>query len=510
MKKTTTSKFRLLLFAVFFLGGIQVVAQSSVQNELLIRFNAGADPAEIEKLRKELDAVVTGYNAYFDLYLWQIPLSGSGGKTTFKTIIEAAGETRGRAVVDELGLNYRIGGISGGAAVLNYFDLEQYYPIPTCKAYPGDLSVAGGNAPVKVAVIDSGIDMDTHQDLFGPILADTYNFLTNTPDIDDQHGHGTSVSGIIAAGLSEINATMAHYKVLDANGEGDLFHALEAIGRAKEFGAQIINLSWGYRPLPEDTMVPLFETLLQEISKNTLIVVPAGNHGDNLDNSSYYPATFDLEHVFTVGASSCSGQLASFSNQSANHIDLLAPGEDILCPDLHGYWSLKSGTSFSVSVVTTVAAMYASQEENALPGRLLCRLSHSVKRIPGLEGIVATGGVLDTQPESDESSCDLINGSIYEMELSHNPGVTSSSVAVFPNPFHDHVNLQISENTEARGHFMLLNAQGSLIRSGSFDHTSGLHHIQIDLSQQPLPNGVYYLHYQTATQTGSLKLAHLR
>ena len=60
-------------------------------------------------------------------------------------------------------------------------------------------SLAGlGAQPVTVAVIDSGID-PKHPDLQGRILSAGWDFLTKSANLSDDLGHGTHVSGIIAA-----------------------------------------------------------------------------------------------------------------------------------------------------------------------------------------------------------------------------------------------------------------------------------------------------------------------
>lgn len=66
---------------------------------------------------------------------------------------------------------------------------------------------------VVVAVIDSGIDY-SHKDLEDRIVDGGYNFLYNDDSIYDYDGHGTFISGIIAAetnndyGIAELAGPM--------------------------------------------------------------------------------------------------------------------------------------------------------------------------------------------------------------------------------------------------------------------------------------------------------------
>lgn len=52
--------------------------------------------------------------------------------------------------------------------------------------------------PITVAVIDTGADLN-HEDLRGRIAEGGYNFILDNGDTYDLNGHGTSVSGTIAA-----------------------------------------------------------------------------------------------------------------------------------------------------------------------------------------------------------------------------------------------------------------------------------------------------------------------
>src|SRR5262249_20707500 len=108
---------------------------------------------------------------------------------------------------------------------------------------------------VTVAVVDSGIDT-THPDLIGQIAPDGYDFVDKDADPKDMNGHGTHVSGIIAAsrnngeGGSGIapKAKILPLRVLAANGQGSAYTILKAMNYAAAHGAKVINLSLGSPP----------------------------------------------------------------------------------------------------------------------------------------------------------------------------------------------------------------------------------------------------------------------
>lgn len=109
-----------------------------------------------------------------------------------------------------------------------------------------------GLSKVKVGVIDSGIDA-THTDLKDNAdSADGYNFLSNDTNTADDNGHGTHVSGVIAAEVNgsgvfgvNSNAEIVPIKVLDNNAVGSSYDVLQAINYAVSKGVKVINLSLG-------------------------------------------------------------------------------------------------------------------------------------------------------------------------------------------------------------------------------------------------------------------------
>ncbi len=129
-----------------------------------------------------------------------------------------------------------------------------------------------GASSTVVAVIDSGVDF-THPDLAANEWKNTrerandkdddrngytndlngWDFVTDSGIIKDEHGHGTAVAGIIAAQGNNHASTsgvmwrssIMSLRVLDANSNGDVASAVEAIDYAVAQGAQVINCSWG-------------------------------------------------------------------------------------------------------------------------------------------------------------------------------------------------------------------------------------------------------------------------
>ena len=136
----------------------------------------------------------------------------------------------------------------------------------------------------------------------------------NTPQ--DEHGHGTHVSGTIAAvrnnseGIAGVanNVKIMPLRFLDKDGFGVTSWAISALEYAVANGAQISNNSWGgggYEPA-------LYSAIASAQQQNHLFVAAAGNSGQNSDINPMYPAAYDLSNIISVAAINSNGALAGF------------------------------------------------------------------------------------------------------------------------------------------------------------------------------------------------------
>ena len=195
-------------------------------------------------------------------------------------------------------------------------------------------------APVKVAVIDSGID-GSHPDLTGRVVA-AKSFVGGSPYTDEQ-GHGTFVAGEIAANPSNMagiaglafNARLLVAKVVTASGDVSLPAEVAAIRWAVAQGARVINLSLGgvRDPLDPklDTYSPLEQSAIQYAYSRGVVVVAAVGNGPQSPatpwNYADYPAA--LPHVIGVSAVRQDRSVPAYSNRDAVYNDLAAPGDNM-------------------------------------------------------------------------------------------------------------------------------------------------------------------------------------
>lgn len=194
-------------------------------------------------------------------------------------------------------------------------------------------------APVKVAVIDSGVDCSL-PDFANRIVLDE-SFVGGNA-CNDTEGHGTIVAGEIAGDLGSNGIVGIAYtvellvaKVVTPDGTIPLAAEAKAIRWAANHGARVINLSFGAVRDPQDLSIDSYSRLeAQAVSyaqrKGALVVAAAGN-SDEAPSSPWpfasWPAA--LPHVLGVGALTRSGDVPDFSDRDPTFVDLAAPGVDI-------------------------------------------------------------------------------------------------------------------------------------------------------------------------------------
>jgi cell wall-associated protease len=229
-----------------------------------------------------------------------------------------------------------------------------------------------------IAVVDTGVDY-TLADLSGSVLADDgYNFINNSSNAMDDNGHGTHVSGIIAAegnnqfSMSGINshAKILPVKVLDESGGGDTEQIAYGIKYAVDKGANVINLSLG------GSYSRVLEYALKYANdRGVTIVAATGNDGSP---GIFYPAS--SKYAISVGSTNRLDIVSDYSNYGKG-IDLVAPGTEIpsLMPD--GNVTYMSGTSMATPHVAAVAGILLARNPDLLPSeveKILTKTAHDV------------------------------------------------------------------------------------------------------------------------------------
>ena len=285
-----------------------------------------------------------------------------------------------------------------------------------------------GDPSVVVAVIDTGVAYD-HPDLAANMWINTgeipgngidddgngyvddvygYDFSNNDSNPYDDHGHGTHVSGTIAAvgnngvGITGVTwrARIMAVKFLNASGSGSTDGAINAILYAASNGAKVLNNSWGGGGFSQ----ALLDAIQASDQAGALFIAAAGNSNTNNDVTPHYPSSYEVPNVI-AGAATDHGDLkASFSSYGATTVDLGAPGVSIYstvpvaghscCSNATGYSNL-SGTSMATPHVSGAAALLLARFPGSSHLAIRDRILNTADPIPSMGGITVTGARLN-------------------------------------------------------------------------------------------------------------------
>lgn len=201
-----------------------------------------------------------------------------------------------------------------------------------------------------VGVLDTGAD-ETHPELIGKIV----RLGESAAGTEDGIGHGTEVSGIIAAntnnsqGIAGISwkTKILPVKVTDEFGQAKVSSVVKGLDEAYEYGVKIVQISLSTSQFSQ----VLKDAVKLAQGRNILIISTGGNTGAH---ELRYPAAFD--GVIGVGAVTKDEEVETYST-TGNHISLVAPGTNIYTTSLLSSYVSVSGTSFAAPQVAGAAAL---------------------------------------------------------------------------------------------------------------------------------------------------------
>lgn len=330
-----------------------------------------------------------------------------------------------------------------------------------------------GSNSIVVATMDSGLKLD-HPEFEGRLWINTleipnngiddddngyiddingWDFANEDNDPTDDHGHGTNVTGIIAAngnngiGYSGIdsNCRLMTLKGINATNFGYYTWWAEAILYAADNGADVINLSVG----GNSQSSLLAEAIAYAIDNNVAVVACMMNTNNNV---TYYPAAYP--NVIAVGATNPDDtrtspffwDLNSGSNYG-NHISVVAPGNFIYGlsyasdSDYETYWG---GTSQATPAVTGIVSLMKAQNPSQTPADIKYilevtaedQVGNSTEDIPGFDIYYGHGRV---------NAYDALQLTVLEQDEKK-----KIVMSIFPNPSPDgNINI-VLENYPAK------------------------------------------------------------
>lgn len=317
------------------------------------------------------------------------------------------------------------GDSSSAAGFVPTEEYENQWGLQAIKAGSAYARGATGSG-VTVAVLDSGL-LTTHADIANNVLPNGYNVYDHSSDVTDNDGHGTHVSGIVAAqkdGSSgdanmhgvAYNADILPVRILNYDeylgiSYGTAAGIITGVNYATAQNAQVLNGSYGpdysdpvnsiqvitnddllsaaaYQAAADSGMVLVFAAGNEYGTNPSVAANPTGmgiypyitpanaNSGVYTDGGANYDFSGLEGMLLAVVATEQDGSIASYSNRCgvAANWCIAAPGSSILSLAETGGYTTKSGTSMAAPHVSGAVAVLIDMFPELTPEEIVERI----------------------------------------------------------------------------------------------------------------------------------------
>jgi subtilisin family serine protease len=364
---------------------------------------------------------------------------------------------------------------------------------------------------VTIGVIDAGFNSVNLHSAFdslrlnGQILG-ARDFVQPGNDVyaPSMNSHGTMVLSTMGANLpGQLIGTApgASYWLLrseDGNAEYlmEEYYWVNAAEFADSVGVDVINSSLGYSFFDNPDENHSYEdmdgnttviTIAADMAaaRGILVVNSAGNSGGN----SAWPhitAPADGDSVFTIGAVNANGIRASFSSKGPTFDgrtkpEVVAQGVASIIVKLPSGIGTNDGTSFSSPIVAGAAASLWQANPTFTNMQLIEAIKMSASKAFNPDNLTGWG-IPDFLLANN-----LLTTKIIEA------GNPMKDLKVFPNPFTEHINVEVDMPQSINADVFLINAQGNKAASlTGIQLAQGKNMLVLD-SLGKLPAGIYML-----------------
>ena len=483
----------------------------SLDPELAITLNNATDDSNI-------NAVIVYHSSVTDADIAQLQQLGITGGTRLR-VLPVVYVTATKAQLLAVSHLPRVRSLYGNRTLtfnsdpyFNTTGVQRVAPDNDLRQENGALPVTGRN--VTVAVLDTGIN-GLHADLAGKVvqnvkLADTQSIpgtfaypapLENLTNTDLTGGHGTFVSGVIAASGANSSGRFAGVapgaRLLGLSaGDLNLMYVLSGfdylLEKRVKYNVRVVNCSFSADTVFDlNDPVNVATKMLTDTGIN--VVFSAGNTGSGNGTMNPYAIA---PWVIGVGATDATGKLADYSSRgnfgdTLQHPSLVAPGTNIIslrsAPTVTGvsgiagadtqrlslteipYYTTATGTSFSAPQVAGAIALMLEVNPNLTPAEVKDILSRTATPMPRYFFHEAGAGMLNTYAAVLEAAFPERRMGGFRATLSNNairfvtrtsqtfeqtvvPTMTSStSVAIPPNTIEVGVNIYWNLSTNDFG-----------------------------------------------------------
>lgn len=249
---------------------------------------------------------------------------------------------------------------------------------------------------VRVAVLDTGIDLD-HPDFRGRVSeGETARSFVKSETVQDGNGHGTHVGGTLAGPRESAagrrygvapGAELLVGKVLNTAGEGFDDQIIDGIQWALEQKARVISMSLGSKRAVDEPYSPLYERIAERAlatAPGAVIVAAAGNDSNRPHMTAPVGNPAACPSILAVAACDQDLAIASFSSAEMDGIgavDLTGPGVSIYSAFTGGGYRVFAGTSMATPHIAGIAALWLEASPKMTASELWDRLKVTARTL---------------------------------------------------------------------------------------------------------------------------------
>ena len=222
------------------------------------------------------------------------------------------------------------------------------------------LSLRAGHAePIKLGLVDSAID--TTHEVFNNSTITANNFIAGGTSAPADHG--TAIASILCGNTRNYGGLLPGTELYSAS----VFYQDPKVGQRASVKSLVLALNWlvttGVRVINMSLTGPqnrVLKTALKKLHERGIFIVAAvGNAGPA--SRPLFPAAYDF--VIAVTAVN-SEQFAYHLANRGVHVDLSAPGVDIVHATPDGAYGRSSGTSYATPFVSAYLAYQLAKRDD--------------------------------------------------------------------------------------------------------------------------------------------------
>jgi serine protease AprX len=287
-----------------------------------------------------------------------------------------------------------------------------------------DLDIDGSG--VLVGMLDSGFRWRLHNSLKSRTVLSEYDFVfkdsvtaneTDDNDVSSQDSHGTLCFSILGGySLDTLigpayNSEFVLAKTEDIRSETTVEEDnwVSAIEWMEGLGVDVTSTSLGYNKFDNNlgnytyndmngSTAKITKAADIAVTKGVVVVVAAGNEGDN--SWKYITAPADGKYVIAVGATTSTGAKASFSSVGPTYDGRIKPDVSAFGVNVFGatagtstVYGAASGTSVACPLVGGVAALILSARPELTPSQIRDALRNTASRANNPDTLIGYGVV---------------------------------------------------------------------------------------------------------------------